>query len=202
MENVSKILTQYPHTTPNMMPQCIERILNEMAGVLEAGIEGDIVELGCHAGLTSVYLQRLLDSYQSPKALHLYDSFDGLPEKMPQDMASEPNEFVQGYFKLPQEWLIERFKQNNLQTPVIHAGWFRDQVYPEPIAFGFLDGDFYSSIMDSLNAVWPKLSKGGVICIHDYKWDKLCGVEQACKDFFGNLDNIKDTGLGLGVIQK
>ena len=50
---------------------------------------------------------------------------------------------------------------------------------PEKIAFAFLDGDFYESIKDSLRLVIPKMSRDGVIIVHDYTNLALPGVKRA-----------------------
>ena len=41
------------------------------------------------------------------------------------------------------------FSTFGLELPVVHSGWFAEipaDEYPNPIAFAFLDGDFYSSV--------------------------------------------------------
>lgn len=199
------ILREYPHTTLNALPQQVEVILKELEQVIKNQVTGEVVELGCHAGLTSVYIKRLLNELNSDRQFHAYDSFCGLPTKVDQDQAigEKADKFQEGYFDLKGTWQIEqRFKSANLGLPILHEGWFVDQEYPENISFGFLDGDFYDSIRDSLIKVWPRLSIGGVICIHDYKWDQLPGVEKAIFDFFGSLDNVESPTFGLAVIRK
>ena len=54
-----------------------------------------------------------------------------------------------------------------------------------------LDGDFYSSIIESLTYVYPKLSKGAIVVIDDYCDPEihnvnniLPGVKKACDEFF------------------
>lgn len=57
--------------------------------------------------------------------------------------------------------------------------------------------------MDSLHKVWDKVSVGGYVFIHDYGWDALPGVEEACKEFFGEDYKNMITNLGgLGMIIK
>lgn len=148
-------------------------------------IEGDVVELGCNVGTTSVYIQEFLKD----KEFHVYDSFEGLPEKTKNDITN----FSKGSCKTTKEIFINNFRGKKI--PIIHEGWFKDAVYPDKISFAFLDGDFYSSIIDSLEKVYPRMSKGGIIAIHDYQWSRLPGVEKACIDFnpiekIINKDNI------------
>ena len=50
-------------------------------------------------------------------------------------------------------------------------GWFKDTLPQAPIdklSILRLDGDMYSSTMDALENLYPKLSKGGFCIIDDY----------------------------------
>jgi len=150
-------------------------------------IEGDIVELGCNVGTTSIFIQRWLDITNSDKEFNVYDSWEGLPEVLPVDesQGSGPS-FKKGSCKTSKESFINNFKQRNLKLPKIHSGWFKeipDEEYPNKIAFAFLDGDLYSSIMDSLNKIYHKMSKGGIIIIDDCGWNVLPGCKKAVDDF-------------------
>ena len=48
-------------------------------------IEGDVVELGCNKGGTSIWIRRILDIYKNKfnidKEFHVYDSWEGVPDK-------------------------------------------------------------------------------------------------------------------------
>jgi O-methyltransferase len=66
----------------------IDRLVNlywAVGQALHFGVEGDVVEIGCHAGGTSAFLQMLIDNFAPGRTLHLYDSFQGVPEPGPKD---------------------------------------------------------------------------------------------------------------------
>lgn len=142
-------------------------------------VEGDVVELGCNVGTTSVYIQEALKG--TGKKFHVYDSFEGIPEPE----AIDETDFYKGAAKTDRDVFENNFKTLGIELPEIHVGWFKDLEYPEKISFAFFDGDMYSSIMDSFKKVYPKMSKGGIIIVHDYGWDRTKGVEKACDDFLG-----------------
>lgn len=154
-------------------------------------IPGDIVELGCYDGTTTILMQKTLDQLKSNKKIHAYDSFEGLPEKSEEDGNTI---FTPGSCKTQKDDLIRNFKKHNAKLPVIHEGWFSDTLQkglPKKISFAHLDGDFYSSIFESLIYVYPKLSKGAIVVIDDYCDPKiynvnniLPGVKKACDRFF------------------
>jgi O-methyltransferase len=180
-------------------------ILNNLKRVLDNRIEGDIVELGCHIGTTSLFIQRILEYYKSDKKFHVYDSFKGLPRKHQKDYSNNViRQFSEGDAKTFKIYLINSFGEAGLTLPAIHAGWFKDQEYPNKIAFAFFDGDFYTSIMDSFEKVYPKLTAGGIICVHDHKWDVFPGVEKACDEFLKNKpeEGTMVSNQGVGVLIK
>ena len=144
-------------------------------------LEGDVVEVGCFKGCTSRLLQMALERFGSEKQLHVYDSFEGLPEKTKEDGTPlyEKGLLISS---------IDVFRNNlkGCRMPKIHKGWFEDTLptgLPERICFGFLDGDYYSSIKVSLEHVWPRLSPGGILFVHDYPHPKFVGVAKAVDEF-------------------
>lgn len=55
------------------------------SGVLFYEVPGEFVELGCHAGQSAVIFQKIIEHYDKSRTLHVYDSFEGLPEVRPDD---------------------------------------------------------------------------------------------------------------------
>jgi len=158
--------------------------------VLFYKVPGDVVELGCHAGRTSALMQQVIDQHDPARRLHVYDSFEGLPDINVKD-GNTP--YHRGELTIGEKVLIENMQRYGLRVPEVHRGWFKDTLpngLPEKIAFAHLDGDLYTSILTSLQYVYPKLSKGGVCLIDDYAdpaihdgWNKLPGVKKACDEY-------------------
>jgi O-methyltransferase len=159
-------------------------ITRELGLVLKAGTPGDVVELGCYVGTTSLFLQHLLKN--TSKTLHVYDSFQGLPQKSPQDTSPAGEQFKAGELAATKTQLINNFRHAGLPLPVIHKAWFEDLKptdLPHKICFAFLDGDFYRSILTSLRLVWPKLQPGATVIIDDYQTSALPGVHRAVTEW-------------------
>jgi O-methyltransferase len=167
----------------------LEVVCSNLEAVLDKNIPGAVAEFGCYAGTTSLFIRRILDErgQSATRPFHVYDSFEGLPEKTTQDKNAAGTDFTAGKLYVTKKEFIQEFKSARLDLPVIHKGWF-DQLaandVPEPIALAFLDGDFYGSIISSLRLIWPKMSEGGIILIDDYQRETLPGVERAIRDFF------------------
>lgn len=159
-----------------------EKILEIAREKLE--VEGDFVEMGCYKGDTSLLLAEILQG--SEKRLWIYDSFEGLPEKLAEDESEIGKNFQAGELVVSKREVKERFLRAGLKLPVIKKAWFSElnnSDLPEKIALAFLDGDFYESIKDSLKLVTPRTVKGGVIVVHDYNNPALPGVMKAVDEW-------------------
>lgn len=181
---MTDLLKKYPIVSDQVDAAELKVILHELQKMLDADVPGDVVELGCYVGTTSLFLQRMLR--ETGKVLHVYDSFAGLPPKVQQDASPAGEQFRQGELTATKAQLIKHFKQAGLPLPVIHKAWFEQlalQDMPEQISFAFLDGDFYTSILSSLEVVWPRLSPGAVVIVDDYNTEALPGVRRAMEEW-------------------
>lgn len=182
----------------------LEVVLEELEKALQNGAAGDIVEFGCYIGTTSLFIRRLLDEYKCEKDFHVYDSFEGLPEKSPQDSSPVGADFKAGELSVSKKQLMEQFHKAHLTPPKVHKGWFSElspNDVPDKIAFAFLDGDFYESIIDSLRLVWPRMQAGGTITIDDAGREALPGVDRAIRDFFRDKKIALRIRNNIGIIE-
>lgn len=160
-------------------------ILRELDVILKKGIQGDVVELGCYIGTTSVFLAKRLQE-EGKRKLYLYDSFEGLPSKTHEDESPAGMQFKTGELFAAKKQLIRNLKQANVTMPRIRKAWFADltvQDMPDHIAFAFLDGDYYLSIKDSLRCIEDNLSPNATIIIDDYANEALPGAARAVDEW-------------------
>lgn len=161
-------------------------IIRELERVIAQQIDGSVVELGCYTGTTSLFIQRVLTQENTGRHFHVYDSFEGLPAKAAQDQSPAGTQFVKGELTASKQSFIQNFKKAGLRLPYIHKVWFEQLTQkdlPAPIAFAFLDGDFYTSIASSLQAITPLLSAGGCIIVDDYQSETLPGAQKAVDEW-------------------
>ncbi|MBQ3352491.1 class I SAM-dependent methyltransferase [Candidatus Saccharibacteria bacterium] len=155
-----------------------------------ANVPGDVVELGCYKGNTSLEFERVLEKSQPEKHLWLYDSFEGLPAKTKEDNSVAGDNFKAGELLVTKREVVMRFKKAGLKVPRIRKNFFEnldpEQDFPELISFAFLDGDLYGSIKTSLELVWKKLDKNAVVVVHDYNNPELPGVSKALEEWSKN----------------
>lgn len=151
---------------------CIEDILKH-------NVEGDFVECGVWRGGASIFARAALDAYGgSKRTVWLADSFEGMPARTAEDM-SDPDHTGDGYHPVSVEQVKANFARFDLLGDRVRIikGWFSDTLPNAPIgkiAILRLDGDYYSSTMDALNALYDKVTNGGYIIIDDYNAFKSC----------------------------
>lgn len=178
----------HPIISDQITREGIGVVYGQLQATLRQDVSGSVVEFGCYVGTTSLFIRRLLDEARQSETrpFHVYDSFEGLPQKGQQDSNAAGVDFAAGKLCVSKKEFLQQFKAANLRPPVVHKGWFdelTEQDVPERIAFAFLDGDFYGSIISSLRLVWPRMSPGGRILVDDYQRETLPGVERAIRDF-------------------
>lgn len=161
-------------------------IVAQLERCLASQTVGDVVELGCFTGTTSLFIARVLQANGQRRAFHVYDSFEGLPPKTAADASPAGTQFQAGELTASKAVFIKHFKHAGLPLPIIHKCWFAHLSaadLPAQIVFAFLDGDFYTSIRDSLRAIESRLAPHAVIIVDDYQSEALPGARKAVDEW-------------------
>lgn len=186
MMKTDELLAEYPVISDQVDKKELRVLLVELEQQLRQGQIGAVVEFGCYAGTTSLFLRRLLNCYGVSPPFHVYDSFEGLPPKQWQDESRAGDQFVAGELSVGKKQFLRNFAKAGLVPPVVHKGWFsdlHDDDVPEGIHFAFLDGDYYGSIHDSLKLIEKKLAPGAVVVVDDYANEALPGAAHAVDEW-------------------
>lgn len=165
--------------------QEIDIILRELARVITQKVPGDITEFGCYVGTTSVYLAKTIAGL-SDRELYVYDSFEGLPEKTSFDVSPLGESFRPGELSVSKKQFQINIAKNGVIIKHIKKAWFKNLTLgdiPDKVAFVYLDGDYYMSIVDPLRLLRNHLSKGAIIVVDDYSNPALPGVAKAVDEW-------------------
>jgi len=163
--------TLAPPTHLDVLQSCIEAVVDE-------AVPGDFVEAGCFRGGQCVLMSGVLKALDdSGRTVFAADSFGGLPEPDPRQ---SPDDAVWyhllgsiGRFGAT----LGEFEDTLNRYGLLHggvrpvAGWFRASLPDaaiESLAVIRLDCTFYQSTFDTLEILYPKLSKGGFVISADY----------------------------------
>jgi hypothetical protein len=139
-------------------------------------LKGDVAEIGVYEGASA----KLICEVKGNKTLHLFDTFEGIPNVGSIDSKL----FYKGQY-LASEKDVRRYLKSYKNI------YFYKGTFPETItqvikykkySFVHIDVDTYKSTKDALIFFYPRMNKGGIILCHDYASAK--GVKKAIDDFF------------------
>ncbi len=179
-------------------PERCRLLWDQSCQVLRKNIPGCFVECGVWRGGSSAIMGLASRHLGQKRDLHLFDSFEGLPEPTKIDgeaaksyssgrAAGELKSVDQCKAGLSevQTFLLEQLKLDQSKIH-FHVGWFQNTVPADasslgPIALLRLDGDWYESTRICLDHLYPLLSAGGIIILDDYfAWE---GCKKATDEF-------------------
>jgi hypothetical protein len=159
-------------------------------------LPGDIVECGTWKGGSGLLMALALKRLGIRKQVHLFDSFEGLPEP---DREWDRG-YSRGMFRGDHEALLRQIRRLKLDDFVtVHKGWFSATLpaflagAPPGIALLHIDCDLYHSTMDCLNALYPLLAEGGAVVFDDLN-DGCRGEKRAVQTFLAGAR----TGIHIG----
>jgi O-methyltransferase len=167
----------------------LENIEKCIRSVVAENIDGDIVECGVWRGGASLYAKAVLNVLDADnRTLWLADSFEGMPVQNEADRV-DPALDDCSFLAVSLDEVQENFTRFGLLDDKVKfiKGWFSDTLPVAPIkriAVLRLDGDYYSSTMDTLNALFNRVTNGGYIIIDDYGDFESC--RRAVTEFCGN----------------
>jgi len=148
-------------------------------------VEGAFAELGVYKGETAWLLHLMAPG----RDLHLFDTFEGLPENDLKIETGEAATYTNKNFRDTSETRVREIfsGQNNV---FIHKGYFPEStagLEQKEFALVSLDADLYNPTMEGLRYFYPRLSRGGIIFIHDYnyQWE---GLMKAVDEFCAEMD--------------
>jgi hypothetical protein len=177
--------TMVGHKRLDNVRSCIE-------DVIANNVPGDFAECGVWRGGTSIFARAVLKAYGvTDRKVWLADSFEGMP--VPKSKEDGFDLSGRNYLTVSIDQVKANFEKFGLLDDQVKflKGWFSDTLPTAPIeqlAILRLDGDLYSSTMDTLTNLYPKVSVGGYVIIDDYTDWEMC--QRAVTDYIKN-NNIK-----------
>jgi O-methyltransferase len=167
----------------------LDQLHDAVRTICRENVPGDLVETGVWRGGACIFMRGALQAYgDTTRQVWLADSFRGLPPPDPVRSPADRDDRHHRYEELSVSEAEVRgnFARYGLLDERVRflAGWFRDTLPGAPVnALGLLrlDGDMYESTMDALEALYPRLSRGGYCIIDDFGAVPACA--QAVLDF-------------------
>lgn len=147
-------------------------------------LDGDCVEIGCYRGGTAKLTSEVLLRHRPEVPLHLFDTFEGMPEQFSLDEVG-----MRGAFADTSLAQVQRLLHNNPQVQ------FYPGIFPATLPAGFdtrrfrfahIDVDIEASVLDCLSFLYPRMVNGGIIIVDDYGHPNCPGATRAVEHFFRN----------------
>lgn len=156
-------------------------------------ISGDYAEFGCFSG-TSFMLAHLEKKRQNlDMQFWAFDSFEGLPDV--RDRKDKHHAWKKGAMSMSKSEFIKKNEQNNIPADEykIISGFYEESlvdnsiILPKDISLAYIDCDFYSSTIEVLEFLIPRLKHGMIIAFDDYFMftkDSISGNRKAMLEVF------------------
>lgn len=150
-------------------------------------VDGDFIEAGVYRGGTAKLLQGVLASDSGRRALHLFDTFEGMPNiDSARDLHSAKD-----------------FSDTSVEAVSAFVGrqdWVRNHKGPIPdtfagleglrFAFAHIDVDLHKSVLDCSEFIYPRLNSGGIMIFDDYGAPSCPGARSAVDSFFAGRPEV------------
>jgi SAM-dependent methyltransferase len=165
-----------------------------------AAVPGCVVEAGCFAGQTTVFLNAHMSAEGMEKPYHALDTFGGFVKSQAEHEVSArvKSDPFQGFAMNSQRWFDRTMQVNGIrrvQSTKADVAEF-DFAKLAPIAFCLLDVDLYLPTKAAIPGILSVLAPGGILVVDDCKPDNIYdGAYQAFIEFGGT--EIRHGKLGV-----
>lgn len=170
VERIRAIMTGFPTQTVGVD----EAYLIRSAVLATAKLQGDIAEVGVFRGGTA----KVICEAKGDRQLHLFDTFEGLPEPAAIDSAFQKGQYA-GSLESVRDFL------NGFSGVHFYKGYFPatgEAVKDRRFSFIHLDVDLYASTFQALQFFYLRMEPGAIVISHDYV--DFPGVRKAFDEFF------------------
>jgi O-methyltransferase len=171
------------------------------------GLPGPILEIGCAAGHTTVYLNKHLDDLDDPRQYVCIDTFAGFTQgdvALEEERGHESNRYRFLFRAYRKDWFDQTMRNNQItrvRSIKADVNTFDFSPYRD-ISFCLVDVDLERPVATALEQVFPRMAPGGIVVVDDCKpGRKYEGAYSAYVDFVERIGAPVDVRFDmLGVI--
>jgi O-methyltransferase len=168
----------------SMLPLDARYVLYCLALDATKRCRGELAECGVYKGGTA----KLLAELAPDRPLHLFDTFQGMPETDPRRDIHKAGDFADTNLASVRAYLSEHnnvtcvpgFVPDSLEV-------IRDRIF----CFVHIDLDIYAAIRSACDFFYPRLQPGGVLLFDDYGHSSCPGAREAVDEFFADKEEVK-----------
>ena len=166
--------------------------------VYQRDLEGSVAEAGVFQGEYAKYINKAFPD----RKLYLFDTFEGFDKKDTDiEKINGFSDAQEGYLNITSQDIVMQ-KMQYPKNCVIKKGYFPESAngIDDKFVFVNLDLDLYMPTKNGLRYFYEKMTKGGIIIIHDYFSDGYYGVNKAVDEFIDEYNGeIYSFPIGDGI---
>lgn len=156
-------------------------------------IVGAVAEAGVYKGEYAKEINRCFPD----RKLYLFDTFEGFVDS---DILAEINssDTCADYLKETSQELVLQ-KMLYRENCIVRKGYFPETAMEidEQFAYVSLDMDLYKPTLEGLRYFYPRMTRGGIIAIHDFFSEAYPNIERAVYEYESEIgSNLKLTPVG------
>ncbi|WP_423598751.1 TylF/MycF/NovP-related O-methyltransferase [Roseateles sp. MS654] len=171
-----------PHTLCNR--QQLDFLHRLMVHLHANDVQGDFLEAGVWRGGACILMRAFIETIPGERSVWLLDTFEGIP-------VSEPSSYVDEVDAWQDRWTagLQEVRENFAAYGLLDArvkfvpGRIKEsapKMHQQTFALARLDVDSYASYIEALEALLPRMTKGGCIVIDDWHLEPC---REAVNDF-------------------
>jgi hypothetical protein len=150
--------------------------------IIKEGIIGNTAELGVYKGNTASILVKL--ARLTGTDAYLFDTYEGFSSR---DLDGIDADESMAFEDTSLENVVRLVGEEKTHFVKGHFPGTINQI-PDNLVFSFvhIDCDLYAPFKDALEYFYPRLTRGGMLVMHDYSSLRWKGAEKAIDDFFSD----------------
>lgn len=140
---------------------------------------GDVIECGVFEGQTTIALAKVLKEFNSNKKIYACDTYNGLPYN---GVGGIDSMLKKGECTASFKTFWKNVKEAGVENYIIPIAGLVEETLMKKLknkkfCFAFLDMDLYEPTSYTYKFLENRISVGGVIGYHDYKFERCPGIE-------------------------
>lgn len=175
-------------------------------------VEGDFVECGVNRGFLSSAIMHSLDWDKTGKTFYLLDTFSGIDDRFVSDREKEggvlnrnKRDLDSGFYTVVPESVRLNFSEwANIKIVVGSIPETLDNIVSEKIAFLHIDLNCSPPEIATINTLWKRIEKGGIVLLDDYAYHGYQSQKEGLDDWALSSSGVPILSLptGQGLIIK
>jgi O-methyltransferase len=152
-------------------------------------LEGEFVECGVYKGGTALLFAKIIGEQTRPdkKSLHLFDTFQGMPEVNAQKDLHRKGDFSDTSLA------TVRARLAAFPWAVFHPGILPatfGEIATSRICLAHVDVDIHDAVWSCCEHIYPKMAPGGVMVFDDYGFESCPGAREAVDKWFADKPEV------------